>query len=472
MPTIHPVYAAMDRTIFDVMSGRARELGAINLGQGFPDGSGPVELIEAAARALREKSNQYPPSAGLPELRDAICGYYRRGQGLELAREQVVVTSGATEAIADAVLALVHPGDEVILFQPAYDAYAPMLRRAGGGPVPLPLSPPDWCYPLEAMAAAITPRTRVVMLNDPLNPAGSVASHAELAWLAELCVAHDLTVISDEVWEDVRFDGHPHRSILTFPGMADRCVNIGSAGKIFGVTGWKIGWMIAAPSLTPLLARGHIVPGEDDHHGDTTVAATGGSEQFMHVTGTLTLHGERYAIDSHYPRDRSWGQVREERRGGPRPMPPVGWSPMYFGEDLIFNQISVEHPDTDPAWADAFEFPAGAPTHHFAWVVENGVTKEIVRVHRQAHEYHPTLDVVTRQTVEAEAADGTVYRFTGEAIAAANVPAWPNASFRDTVYRWDDGRGRVTHSTYQELWYDKYQNVMNNRRRAVTSAGR
>lgn len=225
-------------------------------------------------------------------------------------------------------------------------------------------------------------------------------------------------------------------------------------------------------AVTPLLARGHIVPGEDDHHGDTTVAATGGSEQFMHVTGTLTLHGERYAIDSHYPRDRSWGQVREERRGGPRPMPPVGWSPMYFGEDLIFNQISVEHPDTDPAWADAFEFPAGAPTHHFAWVVENGVTKEIVRVHRQAHEYHPTLDVVTRQTVEAGAADGTVYRFTGEAIAAANVPAWPNASFRDTVYRWDDGRGRVTHSTYQELWYDKYQNVMNNRRRAVTSAGR
>ena len=257
MPTIHPVYAAMERTIFDVMSGRARELGAINLGQGFPDDQGPKELIEAAARALREKSNQYPPSAGLPELRDAICDYYRRRQGLELVREQVIITSGATEAIADAVLALVHPGDEVILFQPAYDAYAPMVRRAGGVPVSLPLSPPDWRYPLEAMAAAITPRTRVVMLNDPLNPAGSVASHAELAGLAELCVAHDLMVISDEVWEEVRFDGQAHRSIIAFPGMVERVIKLGSAGKIFGLTGWKIGWMIAAPKLAEGLAKAH-----------------------------------------------------------------------------------------------------------------------------------------------------------------------------------------------------------------------
>ena len=254
---IHPVYAGMDMTIFDVMSGLARELGAINLGQGFPDEQGPPELIEAAARALREKSNQYPPGSGLPDLRDAICAFYARRQGLSLSREQVVVTSGATEGIADAVLALVCPGDEVILFQPAYDAYAPMVRRAGGLPVSIPLAPPDWRYRAGDLAAAITAKTRVVMLNDPLNPAGTCASEAELAGIAELCVAHDLTVISDEVWEEVRFDGAVHHSIMTFPGMAQRTVKLGSAGKVFGLTGWKTGWMVAAPELAQGLARAH-----------------------------------------------------------------------------------------------------------------------------------------------------------------------------------------------------------------------
>lgn len=254
---IHPVYAGMDLTIFDVMSGLARELGAINLGQGFPDEQGPPELIEAAVRALREKSNQYPPSGGLPELRDAVCAFYARRQGLDLTRDQVIVTSGATEAIADAVLALVSPGDEVVLFQPAYDAYAPMVRRAGGVPVSVPLAPPDWRYCADALAAAISPKTRLVMLNDPLNPAGTAASEAELAGIAGLCVAHDLTIISDEVWEEVRFDGAGHCSIMTFPGMAGRTVKIGSAGKIFGLTGWKAGWLVAAPALVAGLARAH-----------------------------------------------------------------------------------------------------------------------------------------------------------------------------------------------------------------------
>ncbi len=254
---IHPVYAGMDQTIFEAMSGLARELGAINLGQGFPDNQGPPELIEAAARALREKSNQYPPGSGLPELRDAICAFYARRQGLVLSREQVIVTSGATEGIADAALALVRAGDEVILFQPAYDAYAPMVRRAGGVPVSVPLAPPHWSYCTADIAAAITPRTRVVMLNDPLNPAGTCADEAELAAIADLCVAHDLIVISDEVWEEVRFDGAVHRSIMTFPGMADRTIKLGSAGKVFGLTGWKVGWMIAAPDLARGLARAH-----------------------------------------------------------------------------------------------------------------------------------------------------------------------------------------------------------------------
>jgi len=247
----------METTVFDVMSGLARELGAINLGQGFPEGHAPAELIGAAARALQDKSNQYPPGAGLPELRTAVADFYCRRQGLEIDLAQVVVTSGATEAIADAVLALVQPGDEAILFQPAYDAYAPMVRRAGGVPVSVALSPPDWRYPLEALAAAITPRTRVLFLNDPLNPAGTVASEAELAGIAAHCVEHDLIVVSDEVWEDVRFDGMTHRSIMTFPGMAERTVKIGSAGKLFGLTGWKTGWMIAGKRLARGLARAH-----------------------------------------------------------------------------------------------------------------------------------------------------------------------------------------------------------------------
>ncbi|MGH6747416.1 aminotransferase [Novosphingobium sp.] len=254
---IHPVYAEMERTVFDRMSALAREHGAINLGQGFPDGAPPPALLEAASRALFERSNQYPPGAGLIELREAICGYYGRRQGLPVTAEQVTVTSGATEALAAAIFAFVQPGDEVILFQPAYDAYAPLVRRAGGVPVSIPLLPQEFRYPAEALEAAITPRTRVLMFNDPLNPAGTVASHEELAAIARACTAHDLIAISDEVWEDVRFDGVAHRSLMAFPGMADRTVKIGSAGKIFGLTGWKIGWMIAADALGTAISRAH-----------------------------------------------------------------------------------------------------------------------------------------------------------------------------------------------------------------------
>jgi len=254
---IHPLYAAMAPTIFEHMSGLARAHDAINLGQGFPDGPPHPDMVDAATRALAEKSHQYPPALGLPELRDAIAAFYARRQGLALTREQVVVTSGATEALAAALLALVHPGDEVLLFQPAYDSYAPMVRRAGGVPVSVPLSPPDWRYDAGRIAAAITPRTRLLMLNDPLNPAGTVASEAELAMIADLCQCHDLIAICDEVWEDVRFDGVAHRSLLAMPGMESRAVKIGSAGKIFGLTGWKVGWFAAAPDIAQALGRAH-----------------------------------------------------------------------------------------------------------------------------------------------------------------------------------------------------------------------
>ena len=186
MSRLNPLYTAMPITVFEHMSGLARALGAINLGQGFPDDPPPLALTQAASRAMIERSQHYPPSAGLPELRDAISAFYTRTQGLRLTREQVIVTSGATEALAAAVLAVVSPGDEVLLFAPAYDAYAPLVRRAGGVPVFVPLAPPHWAYEEAAIATAITPRTRAIMLNDPLNPTGSVASPAELAMLARL----------------------------------------------------------------------------------------------------------------------------------------------------------------------------------------------------------------------------------------------------------------------------------------------
>ena len=257
MSRIHPVYDAMAPTIFEHMSGLANAHGAINLGQGFPDGPPSSDMAEAAARALREKSNQYPPAFGLVELRDAICGFYRRRQGLELVRDQIIVTSGATEALAASLLALVGPGDEVILFQPAYDSYAPVIRRAGGTPVSVGLIPPGWHYDSAALERAITPRTRLLMFNDPLNPAGKVASEGELAMIADACRRHDLIAICDEVWEDVRFDGVAHKSLMAMPGMADRVVKIGSAGKIFGLTGWKVGWLSAAPALARAIGRAH-----------------------------------------------------------------------------------------------------------------------------------------------------------------------------------------------------------------------
>jgi aspartate/methionine/tyrosine aminotransferase len=254
---MNPVFDALGTTIFETMSGLSRDYGAINLGQGFPDTNGPPDIVDAAARALVERSNQYPPMLGLPELRDAIASHYRVHQALDLTREQVVVTSGATEAIAATLFALINAGDEVLLFQPCYDAYRPLVERAGGGVRYISLEPPHWRLSRAAIEAAITPRTRFLLLNDPLNPTGTVASAEDLQMLAEICVAHDLIAICDEVWEHMRFDGVAHRSLLAHPAMQERAVKIGSAGKIFSLTGWKVGWLCAAPRLAKIIGRAH-----------------------------------------------------------------------------------------------------------------------------------------------------------------------------------------------------------------------
>jgi N-succinyldiaminopimelate aminotransferase len=254
---MNPVYARMGTTIFEAMSARARETGAINLGQGFADGRGPEPVLEAAARAVLEKSNQYPPMPGIMELRQAVADHYVRHQGLNLAAEEVIVTSGATEALAAAILALVEPGDEVLCFQPLYDAYVPLIERAGGTPRFVRLEPPHWRIDTAALEAAVTPRTRCLLLCNPLNPAATMSGAGELAAIADFCVAHGLTAICDEVWEHVTFDGARHLPLIGFPGMRERTVKIGSAGKIFALTGWKVGWMCAASEIARVLAKAH-----------------------------------------------------------------------------------------------------------------------------------------------------------------------------------------------------------------------
>lgn len=255
---MNPLYATMPTTIFEVMSGLARETGAVNLGQGFPDSNGPADVVAVAQRALVEQSNQYPPMAGLPELRQAVAAHYRRHQGLDLDwASEITVTSGATEAIAAAIFALVAPGDEVVLFQPLYDAYLPLVLRAGGVPRLVSLSPPDWGIDAALLDRAFTPKTRLVILNTPLNPTASLFGRESLALLAERIVAADAVAIADEVWEHLVYEEGGHVSLMAMPGMRERTVKIGSAGKIFSLTGWKVGWMCAAPRLTQVIARAH-----------------------------------------------------------------------------------------------------------------------------------------------------------------------------------------------------------------------
>ncbi len=255
---MNPLFANMPTTIFEAMSARARATGAINLGQGFPDSGWPQDVLDTAASALLTGYNQYPPMHGTPELRRAIANHYRAHQQVDLDwQTEITVTSGATEALAAAIFALISPGDEVVLFQPMYDAYLPLVRRAGGVPRLVRLAPPHWQFDDAMLAAAFTPKTRLVILNNPLNPSASTFDRASLELLGRYAERHDAVVISDEVWEHIVFDGAAHVSVLAIPSLRDRSVKIGSGGKIFALTGWKVGWMCAAPALSAALARAH-----------------------------------------------------------------------------------------------------------------------------------------------------------------------------------------------------------------------
>lgn len=240
------------------MTALAERHGAVNLGQGFPDFPSPDFVKRAAVAAIEQDVNQYAPSAGRPSLREAIARRLERryGWSVDPAR-QVVVTHGATEALFASILALVDPGDEVILFEPAYDSYLPSIGMACGVPRCYTLRPPDWAVDRDELAALFSPKTRLLLLNTPHNPTGKVFSAAELGMIAELCLEHDVIAVTDEVYEHIVFNGLSHRPLATFPGMADRTVTVSSLAKTFSVTGWKVGWVAASPELAEAVMRAH-----------------------------------------------------------------------------------------------------------------------------------------------------------------------------------------------------------------------
>jgi N-succinyldiaminopimelate aminotransferase len=257
-PLFNPVFASLGTTIFTVMSALAVEHKAINLGQGFPDEDGPISIRQAAGRALIEGPNQYPPTRGLIELRRAIAAHAKRFYDLTFDPErEVLVTSGGTEALTACIMALAGPGDEVVLIEPAYDSYKPMAEASGATIKTVKLVPPHWRLTEEALAAAVTSRTRAILVNTPLNPIGRVFDKEELDALARVLAQSRAIAICDEVYEHLVFDSRNFVPLIKRPGMEARVVRVGSAGKMFSLTGWKIGWVVGAAPLVDVIAKAH-----------------------------------------------------------------------------------------------------------------------------------------------------------------------------------------------------------------------
>ena len=258
MKPLNTLLSNTGTTIFTVMSALATRHGAINLGQGFPDTDGPADVVQAAAAALGDGRNQYPPMTGVPELRDAVAAANRRFYGIEAdPATEVVVTSGATEAITASLAALLDPGDEVVVIEPLYDTYLPAIRLLGAVPRMVRLQPPKWELPRAELAAAFGPKTKAILLNTPMNPTGKVFTAAELAFIADLLVKHDAYAVCDEVYEHLTYDGWRHIPLMTLPGLRPRCLRVGSAGKTFSLTGWKVGYVTAPAPLAAAVAKAH-----------------------------------------------------------------------------------------------------------------------------------------------------------------------------------------------------------------------
>ena len=258
MKPANHTFSATSTTIFEVTSRLAAEHGSINLGQGFPDGNGPEDVRAKAARFLEDRPNQYPPMMGVPELRQAVAAHDKLFYDLNVDWEHgVLVTAGATEALASCLFGLIEPGDEIVLIEPLYDSYLPIIRRAGGIPRLVRLIPPRWELPRDELASAFTEKTKLIVLNSPMNPNGKIFSGGELTFIADLLTRHNAYAVCDEVYEHLTFDGNRHIPLMTLPGMSKRCLRIGSAGKTFSLTGWKIGYTVADPALLQPVAKAH-----------------------------------------------------------------------------------------------------------------------------------------------------------------------------------------------------------------------
>ncbi len=259
MPSFARRVASFGTTIFTEINQLAAQHQAVNLGQGRPDFDGPPEIIDAAVRALHsDTANQYAPSPGLPELREGIARHAGVFYDLDVdPNAGVIVTAGATQGIFSAIMGLIDPGDEVIIIEPYYDSYVPGVQMAGGKPVYVPMHPPAWTFDADELRAAFSHSTRAIILNTPNNPTGRVYTRAELQLIADLCIEYDVIVISDEVYEHLIFEGHQHVAIASLDGMFERTVTVGSAGKTFGMTGWKIGWVYGMPELVTGVWRAH-----------------------------------------------------------------------------------------------------------------------------------------------------------------------------------------------------------------------
>jgi len=258
MKPANSILSSSGTSVFEVMSRLASQHRSINLGQGFPDGNGPEDVRAKAALFLEDRPNQYPPMLGVPELRQAVAAHAKRFYGLEVDWErEVMVASGATEVLASCLFGLIEPGDEVVLLEPLYDSYLPIVRRAGAVPRLVRLAPPRWELPKDELAAAFSDKTKLILLNSPMNPAAKLFTREELAFIAELVLRHDAYAVCDEVYEHLVFDGRKHVPLMTLPGMRRRCLKIGSAGKTFALTGWKVGYVTAAPELLQPIAKAH-----------------------------------------------------------------------------------------------------------------------------------------------------------------------------------------------------------------------
>ncbi|MBB2205412.1 aminotransferase [Gluconacetobacter takamatsuzukensis] len=377
MKPLNSMLSGLPTTIFTVMSALAVRHGAINLGQGFPDTEGPADLVEAAAAALRDGRNQYPPLTGVPELREAVARSNARFHNLTVdPASEVIVTSGATEALAASLMALVDPGDEVVVLEPLYDTYVPMIRALGAIPRPVRLTPPDWSLPRAELAAAFGPRTKAIMLNSPMNPTGKVFTPDELAIIADLLARHDAYAICDEVYEHLTF-GARHIPLMTLPGMRDRCVRIGSAGKSFSLTGWKVGYVTAPAAIAACVAKAHqlltfttapnlqraVAVGLDK---DTDYFATLASD--MQARRDLLSNGLRAVGFDVLPCDGSYFVVADIR--------PTGFT----GDDMAFCHAMTEHCRVTAIPVSAFYTTPDAPTHlvRFAFCKQEPVLVEAI----------------------------------------------------------------------------------------------